>query len=178
MVVNDPEMTLPDGTVSPAGPMHGQTVTVEKQGDNMSIVRSEDGQRQQIGNNLLKPVAALQRVAETDRPDNPRQTPEDRASPLQNDLIDDGKKIFEEALGGKGGMVPRDETRIEINGRRATDLETDIAVAADLNREFGTLSPPAAPPARGKRSSGLAGGACNGPWLGHRCRSITSCRDC
>ncbi|TPN11739.1 LPD5 domain-containing protein [Mesorhizobium sp. B2-1-2] len=46
------------------------------------------------------PPAATPEEIERDRPASPRLTPEDRASPLPNNLIDDGKKIFEEALGG------------------------------------------------------------------------------
>ena len=36
-----------------------------------------------------------------ERPNSPRLTPADRASPLPNNLIDDGKKVFEDALAGK-----------------------------------------------------------------------------
>jgi hypothetical protein len=46
------------------------------------------------------PPAATSADVEKERPNSPRLTPEDRASPLPNNLIDDGKKIFEEALGG------------------------------------------------------------------------------
>lgn len=62
------------------------------------------------------PPAATTVDVEKERPNSPRLTPEDRASPLPNDLIDDGKKIFEEALGeqSKGGMLPKTEPTAEI----------------------------------------------------------------
>jgi hypothetical protein len=72
---------------------------------------------------------------EIDRPDSPRLTPADRASPLPNDLIDDGKKIFEDALGGKRGMAPR------IDQQATIDIEMDAAAETSL------LSPQAQPPA-------------------------------
>lgn len=58
MVVNDPAFTEDDGTVVPAGDMHGQTVTVIERGENMSRVRTADGTERQIGNFLLEPPAA------------------------------------------------------------------------------------------------------------------------
>ena len=70
------------------------------------------------------PPAATPAEIERERPNSPRLTPEDRASPLPNDLIDDGKKIFDEALNG-----------------------SKKPAAAEPTPEIAPLSLPAAPPA-------------------------------
>ena len=130
MTVNEPEMTLDSGEVLPAGDLHGQTVRLIERGDNMSIVETADGTRRQIGNALLEPVkpaaavtpkqaavdAAIdeQFAREMQVPDSPRLTPQDRKSPIPNEIIDTGKAAVEAATGQPSTIT----TTTEINGKR------------------------------------------------------------
>lgn len=47
----------------------------------------------------VQPIAPEAIPGDTERASSPRLTPEDRASPLPNDLIDDGKALIEQATG-------------------------------------------------------------------------------
>ena len=152
MVVNDPEFTTPDGEVLPAGPLHGQTVTVEQAGDNMSLVRAEDGTRTRVGNALLEPAPesapAPEAVPEEapppeqvaraiEVPDSPRLTEADRRSPIPNAIIDAGKAVVEQATGQESTVT----TTTVIDGKRevVTPKVSDL-VAANRARTAATVA--------------------------------------
>ena len=97
-----------------------------------------------------------------ERLNSPRLTPADRASPLPNDLIDDGKKVFEEALSGKP-ITPPNSAIVSPSeqARRRGEAEQFVGgisrrmQAEDMAaRAAGTQPPAGAAPAR---VDGLAG---------------------
>lgn len=55
---------------------------------------------------LPAPEATAAPTVDVERADSPRLTPEDRASPIPNDLIDDGKAMIEAATTGKDQPSP------------------------------------------------------------------------
>jgi hypothetical protein len=95
------------------------------------------------------PPAATPAEIEKERPNSPRLTPEDRASPLPNNLIDDGKKIFDEALGG-GKKQPTTAADVApLDGQIITPAQQQEAArrASDIAGEFGPPASQAGAPA-------------------------------
>ncbi|WJI48224.1 hypothetical protein NL532_23975 [Mesorhizobium sp. C120A] len=78
-------------------------------------------------------------ATDIDRPNSPRLTAEDRASPLPNNLIDDGKKIFEEALAGGRKQPTTAEDVAPLDGQIITPAQQRDAEkrVADIAGEFG-----------------------------------------
>lgn len=86
----------------------------------------------------------LERARDIDRPNSPRLTPEDRASPIPNDVIDDGKAIVEDVLGPKANAEAGRQPALELE--RAPDLSTPgprILSDADIFSAAPTRAEPA-----------------------------------
>lgn len=80
---------------------------------------------------------------EVDRPDSPRLTPEDRASPIPNDLIDDGKAMIEQATAPET-RTPSAPSAVAIEQPQSTSPEPAPAPTL-TDAEVFTPAAPTAP---------------------------------
>ncbi|MCV0395491.1 MAG: hypothetical protein K5872_22345 [Rhizobiaceae bacterium] len=102
----------------------------------------------------LQPVTPEQPIApeavpgDTERASSPRLTPEDRASPIPNDLIDDGKALIGQTTGTEAAPVPENIAALppvapEGGPLPASGIQPEIANAAPAApvAETGAISP-------------------------------------
>ena len=80
-----------------------------------------------------------------DRPDSPRLTPEDRASPLPNNLIDDGKAIIEDALAGRplptGEAATVEGTKASVPFMMTNDMRRQLRERGVSDDQIKSMTP-------------------------------------